>query len=31
MPFKKLDNELLGISGMSDPELEQLAHDVSRD
>ncbi len=29
MPFKKLDNELLGIKGMSDAELEQLIRDIS--
>jgi hypothetical protein len=31
MPFKKLDNELLGIKDMSDIELEQLVRDISRE
>jgi len=29
MPFKKLDNELLGIKGMSDSDLEELIKDIS--
>lgn len=27
-PFKKLDNELLGVKGLSDPELEELVREI---